>query len=142
LLANVLGRELPCFPCENVERVKKDAAQYLSKYMSKGVSDISDYASIEGWGMVPRQWWTATNTVKAAVKKYTITGAFAASVLDEVIYTWQCGGHLPGTLGVMFCRPITVAATLHTDYVIGFFGKLDKETYSDIRGLTCLLKSD
>ena len=141
LLSNVLNRELSCFPCENVERVKKDASQYLSKYMSKGVADIGDYAGIEGWEMVPRQWWTATKSVKAAVKKYTITGEFAASMLDEVIHTWQCGGYQPKTLGVEFCRPITIKATLYQDYLIGFFGKLDRETYDDIRQLTCMLKS-
>jgi hypothetical protein len=109
--------------------------------MSKGVADISDYAEIEGWELVPRQWWTATNAVKAAVKKYTITGEFASSMLDEIIYGWQRGGYQPKALGVEFCRPITIRATLYQDYVIGFFGKLDRETYDDIRELTGMLKS-
>jgi len=141
LLSSVLGRKVPSAPCENVQRVKKDASQYLSKYMSKGVASVADYAAINGWEMVPRQWWSATAPVKAAVKKYTMTGEFAASMLDEIIHNWQRGGYVPKTLGVEFCRPITIAATLHQDYVIGFFGKIDRETYDDIRELTCMLKS-
>jgi len=142
LLSGVLGRKLPSAPCENVQRVEKDASQYLSKYMSKGVESVTDYAEINGWDMVPRQWWSATAPIKAAVKKYTITGEFAASMLDEIVHGWQRGGYIPKTLGVEFCRPITIAATQHQDYVIGFFGKIDRETYDDIRELTCLLKSD
>jgi len=142
LLSGVLGRKLPSAPCENVQRVEKDASQYLSKYMSKGVESVTDYAEINGWDMVPRQWWSATAPIKEAVKKYTITGEFAASMLDEIIHGWQRGGYMPKTLGVDFCRPVTIAATQHQDHVIGFFGKMDKETYDDIRELTCLLKSD
>ena len=141
LLSGVLGRKVPSAPCENVQRVEKDASQYLSKYMSKGVASVADYAEINGWSMVPRQWWSATAPIKAAVKNYTITGEFAASMLDEIIHGWQRGGYMPKTLGVEFCRPITIKATLYQDYVIGFFGKIDRETYDDIRGLTCLLKS-
>ena len=142
LLSNLLGRSLPCYPCENIQRVKKDASQYLSKYMSKGSSDIADYAAIEGWEYVPRQWWSATVPVKNAVKKYTISGEFASSILDEVIHNWQKNGYLPNTEGVKFCRPITVNATKYQDYLIGFFGRLDSDTYRDIRELTAMLKSD
>jgi hypothetical protein len=141
LLSNVLDRKVPDAPCENVQRVEKDASQYLSKYMSKGVASVTDYAEINGWGMVPRQWWSATAPVKAAVKKYTITGEFAASMLDEIIYTWQSAGCIPQMMGVSFCRPITIAVTEHQDYVIGYFGKLDRETCDDIRELTAMLKS-
>lgn len=141
LLSNVLGRKLPTAPCENVQRVEKDASQYLSKYMSKGVVSVAEYAEINGWEMVPRQWWSATATIKRAVKKYTISGEFASSILDELIHTWQKNGYLPNTEGVKFCRPITIKATKYQDYLIGFFGKIDRETYADIRGLTVMLKS-
>jgi hypothetical protein len=109
--------------------------------MSKGVASVADYAEINGWEMVPRQWWSATAPIKVAVKKYTVTGEFASSMLDEIIHTWQRGGYMPSTLGVEFCRPITVQATLHQDYLIGFFGKLDRDTYADIREMVCVLKS-
>lgn len=142
LLSNALGRKVPDAPCENVQRVEKDASQYLSKYMSKGVASVADYAEINGWGMVPRQWWSATVSIKNAVKKYTISGELAASILDQVIYNWQKNGYLPNNDGIKFCRPITIEATKHQDYVIGYFGRVDRETYQDIRELTCVLKSD
>lgn len=141
LLSNVLGRKVPDAPCENVQRVEKDASQYLSKYMSKGVSSVAGYAEINGWKMVPRQWWSATVPIKNAVKKYTISGELAASILDQVVENWQKKGYVPNTEGVNFCRPITVRATKYQDYLIGFFGKIDRETYADIRSLTGVLKS-
>jgi hypothetical protein len=133
---------VPDAPCENVQRVEKDASQYLSKYMSKGTASVADYAEIDGWDMVPRQWWSATAPIKKAVKKYTISGEFAAGILDQLIETWQKNGYLPDTEGVKFCRPITIKATKYQDYLIGFFGKIDKETYIDIWDLTAMLKSD
>lgn len=141
LLSNVLGRTVPEAPCENVQRVEKDASQYLSKYMSKGVASVTDYAEINGWGMVPRQWWSATAPIKKAVKKYTISGEFAASILDQMIETWQKKGYVPNSEGFKFCRPITIKATKYQDYLIGFFGKIDKETYRDVRELVAVLKS-
>jgi len=121
--------------------VEKDASQYLSKYMSKGVASVADYAEINGWGMVPRQWWSATASVKNAVKKYTISGSLASSMLDQIVENWQKNGYVPHSEGVDFCRPITIRATKYQDYLIGFFGKIDRETYWDIRGLMGVLKS-
>lgn len=141
LLSNVLGRTVPDAPCENVQRVEKDASQYLSKYLSKGVVSVAEYAEINGWNMVPRQWWSATSPIKKAVKKYTISGELAASILDQIVENWQKKGYLPNTEGVNFCRPITIKATKYQDYLIGFFGKIDKETYDDVRGLVSVLKS-
>lgn len=142
LLSGVLGRKVPDAPCENVQRVEKDASQYLSKYMSKGVESVADYAEINGWAMVPRQWWSATVPIKKAVKKYTISGELASSILDQMIETWQRNGYLPNSDGIKFCRPITIKATKYQDYLIGFFGKLDSESYRDIRELTAMLKSE
>ena len=141
LLSNVLGDTVQDAPCENVQRVEKDASQYLSKYMSKGVASVAEYADVVGWERVPRQWWSATQTIKKAVKKYTIKGPFSSSILNEMIETWQKNGYLDNTMGFKFCRPITVSATKYQDYVIGFFGRLSPDSYRDVLELSAMLKS-
>lgn len=141
LLSNALGHTVPDAPCENVERVKHDASEYLSKYMSKGVASVTDLADIVGWERVPRQWWSATASVKAAVKKYTLRGPFSSSMLNELIEMWQREGYQDNTAGLKFCRPITIQLTKYQDYVIGFFGRLTPDTYRDLYDLTAMLKS-
>lgn len=141
LLSNLLGRTVPDAPCENVQRIEKDASQYLSKYMSKGVASVTDMADIVGWERVPRQWWSATAPIKAAVKKYTMKGPLSSSLLNELLEIWQKEGGRPGENGVRFCRPITIELTKKVKYTIGFFGRLDGETYADLHDLTAMLKS-
>lgn len=141
MLYNLLGFEMLDMPCENVEAVKKDASNYLGKYMSKGVVSVAQYAEIVGWERVPRQWWSATKSIKKAVKERTISGEKAGRILDEIIYSYWKKGGVPNTMGCVFVRPITIEGTKYQDIVIGMFGKIDRETYDDIKGLTRLVKS-
>lgn len=141
LLGNLLGRKLPESPCENVQRVEKDASQYLSKYLTKGVQSVAELADIVGWERVPRQWWTCSVSVKRAVKKYTVTGELAAGILSEIVEMWQKEGSVDNTLGVKFIRPITISLTKRKEYTIGFWGKLTRETYEDMVSLVGMLKS-
>ena len=136
LISNILGKPLDCYPCENVQRVERDASNYLSKYMSKGAGDIAEYAEIEGWDKVPRQWWSATQTIKKAVKKRTVSGEQSSRILDALLHNYWKKGGVPNTEGVVFSRPITVEATKYQDLVIGYFGKIDKPTYQDIYDLS------
>lgn len=136
LISNILGKPLECYPCENVQSVKKDASNYLSKYMSKGAGEIAEYAEIEGWNKVPRQWWTATQTIKNAVKKRTISGEQSSKILDTVIHNYWKNGGIPNTMGVIFSRPITIEATKYQDIVIGYFGRIDRSTYQDMYDLS------
>jgi hypothetical protein len=130
-----LGKPLDCHPVENVERVKVDASNYLSKYISKGAGDIQEYAAIAGWECVPRQWWTATAPIKKAVKKYTVSGEQLSRILDEIVHNYWKNGGIPNSNGVVFSRPITIEATKYQDLVIGYFGKVTRETYLDMLGL-------
>jgi len=136
LISNILEKPLDCYPCENVQRIEKDASNYLSKYMSKGAGDIAEYADIEGWDKVPRQWWSATQSIKKAVKKRTISGEQSSKVLDALLHNYWKKGGVPNTDGVVFSRPITIKATKYQDLVIGYFGKIDRSTYFDLYELS------
>lgn len=136
LISNILGKPLDCFPVENVERVKVDASNYLSKYISKGAGDIAEYAEIAGWECVPRQWWTATVPIKNAVKKYTISGSQTAKLLDSILHEYWKKGGVPNSNGIVFSRPITIETAKYQDLVIGYFGKVTNETYWDLYDLS------
>jgi len=100
--------------------------------MSKGSEDVEKFAELVGWERVPRQWWTATKSIKKAVKKFTISGEEMSKILDTIVHNyWESGG-VPGTMGVVFSRPITIKATEYQDLVIGYFGKIDRATYRDL----------
>jgi hypothetical protein len=132
LVGNIVGRTLDDFPCENVESVKRDAGNYLSKYMSKGSEDIREYAEINGWECVPRQWWSATMSIKKAIKERTVTGQMSSSLLDKIVHQYWKNGGEANTCGLKFARPITIPGTKYQDIVIGYFGRLRPETYQDI----------
>lgn len=44
------------------------AARYLSKYLSKGSSDVQRHEGQQTGRMVPRQWWAWTGTIRERVK--------------------------------------------------------------------------
>jgi len=58
--------------CENVQRVKKDAGRYLSKYMSKGGELISEIAE-KMPEQLPRHYWKVDKETKISVKRNTKT---------------------------------------------------------------------
>ena len=75
----------------DTQEVRKTAAGYLSKYMSKGVAEIEEFAKDCGWDAVPGQWWNLTKPARDLVKKYTHegveTGHLLQSVIDHAIHT-------------------------------------------------------
>lgn len=68
----------------NVQQVRKTAAGYLSKYMSKGVEEIEAFAADCGWDCVPGQWWNLTKPARDLVKKYTRRGEDVGAMLSHL----------------------------------------------------------
>jgi len=70
-IENVAGCELNFRAACNVERVKKDAAAYLGKYMSKGSKDLERYRN---WGeklALPKAWYTCSKALLKSVREQT-----------------------------------------------------------------------
>ena len=78
----------------NVQTVKKSAAGYLSKYMSKGQSDIAAMAEDLGWEAIPRQWWNMSKAcrdmVKGELRHGDAVGRLILATVDGIF-----SGHLP-----------------------------------------------
>lgn len=76
----------------DTQQVKKSAAGYLAKYMSKGVAEIEAMAADCGWNAIPSQWWNMTGPLRSLVKKYTRSGGSVGRVLDMVVtYVFHTG---------------------------------------------------
>jgi hypothetical protein len=69
----------------DTQQVRKSAAGYLAKYMSKGTADIEALAEDCGWQAVPSQWWNLSKPARDLVKKYTRKGHHVGELLDAVV---------------------------------------------------------
>lgn len=56
----------------NVQRVKKSVRAYLSKYMTKGSSDVERWVGTEWESLLPRQWWVASRAMRELLSSCTV----------------------------------------------------------------------
>lgn len=138
-LSTVTGGEVESLNCVDMKAVKRDAGNYLSKYMSKGAGSIERYAESVGWDAVPRQWWNVSKTMRDAVKRRCLRGESIMLVLDAMVYSHYTEDDYDA---FKFVRAIEVKATEYQSFVVGFWGKLTQDSVADLVGLTDALKSD
>jgi len=68
-LSHFLGRPVDCSSATRIERIRKSAANYLGKYMSKG-GPIIDLIKENGYAdILPLSWWGASLCLKRQVKR-------------------------------------------------------------------------
>lgn len=103
--------------CENIQRVKKSAAGYLGKYMSKGVRTM---ATIVSAIPIPSAWWSCTQSLRARVKKETITSDPGIQCLAQM-----CQAGLIGTF--KFLRQVLINISEDFSYPVGWFGVLEED---------------
>lgn len=71
--ASIVRKQLPMLrdsnfsACENIQRVRKSASGYLSKYLSKGVSGMGSLGG-SSLAFYPSAWYTVSNTLKWALR--------------------------------------------------------------------------
>lgn len=122
----------------DVQPVRKSAAAYLSKYMSKGGDCLEAFAAENGWDAVPRQWWNLTKTIRDAVKRAVCQGRDVGFGLECMVR--DC---IEGHGGEQFWsvrhvdmeldgRLVTVGYTgiLKQSIVKSYFGAIDTEPWN------------
>lgn len=115
--------------CEKLHMVRKSAAGYLGKYMSKGTDGAAKLAAISGWQCVPRQWWNLSKPARDAVKRATSRGRAAGRVLDSIVQAYFAGTD-SGFPGCLFCYQLDAACGPIT---VGYGGRLRHDLASDAR---------
>jgi len=90
-LERLAGEPLPCEPNIRTDEVKGKVASYMSKYMSKGGSDLD--SALEQWGEDnhPATWWNMSQTARDWVKAETREGEPVGEYL-EYVRDWALAG--------------------------------------------------
>lgn len=125
-----------CFPVEfqsrsfasteNVVRVKKSVAAYLSKYLSKGLNcKDGEIEAEEVKGCLPTSWYICTNALRSHVKRLIMSGEAASQSVALIVEH-----ALPECLEYLF--PIYVVVDDY-EFISGWRGKLTKDAYKWIR---------
>lgn len=138
-LSKIAGMELRSGAACDMKAISKDAGNYLSKYMSKGVGLIEEYAERMGWECVPRQWWNMTAPARDMVRRGCLRGLASMELLDTWVYSFY---HSECQELFKFCRAIEVQATEKQSFVVGFWGKLSSSGLRELNDLTGVVKSD
>lgn len=121
LLERALGFPVDCSAATRVERIWKDASNYLAKYMSKGVKSLSmintDY--------LPPSWYMCTRNLLRMVKSLTryVTGGIATELYD---YLTQSGEWL------RYSKDIKIQIDEDKEITVGWYGDfLSREHWRD-----------
>lgn len=121
ILANSLGmsaHEVPQPRCE-LSLIKKSAAGYLGKYMSKGGKVLAHIKETsQGESILPRQWWGLCNTLRYDVKEQTIQLCSRMSAL-----LWQLVSSGDTNL-VSYTRQVEITSDVWGVRSVGCFGRI------------------
>lgn len=112
---------------ENVQTVKKSAAGYLGKYMSKGGDIIREAAEICPESPIPSDWWHCTTPLRKAVGRACISDRGVLAWLESVIVA--CPDSLP------FVKAITIETPDGYQVTVGYCGRLSRDALEYCRRL-------
>jgi hypothetical protein len=109
----------------NVQQVKKSAAQYLSKYMSKGIPEglQSSAPMAEGGYCLPTCWYNLTATMRKAIKKSERYGAEVAEVLEMM----RAAEKHPGIVYSKVQQVLDAGGRVVASFVVGWLSEVGRE---------------
>lgn len=112
------------------EKIKKSAAAYMAKYLSKGSGIIDKVADVLGEDYLPRQWWSADSLSKERLKRACIKSrGDIARILVDI-----CAVSVPEL--IIYAFPMTYCRDDGKDVCIGYFGRLTNAGMEFISALT------
>ena len=114
--SRIPGFEGVC-PGENLQRIKKSAERYLSKYMSKG-------SSVEGSGVLPSSWWNMSSRLRGTLLPMVGRGAVTGEWLQLLV-----DGHMrePSDCFV-WLYPVVLMGEDGCGFLVGFTGRLSPQS--------------
>lgn len=124
LLANelhVCADMIPLPRCE-LSVVRKSAAGYIGKYMSKGVKIVSQVSQAGKDCYLPKQWWSLGSGIRYLLKRAIIRDN---NFLAEELFKSSAG--YPSELHVVYSRCCTYTTLEGRERICGYFGKANYE---------------
>jgi len=98
VLTAVLKRKIKAPRGTSIQRVKKSAANYLSKYMSKGGKIVQEIIANDEENLLPTSWWGMTRKlskrVRNGIRQTKQSTEELLAVLYENRYKLKTDGHL------------------------------------------------
>lgn len=112
---------------ENVQPVKRSAAAYLGKYLSKGAEYLGPISSVTP-EYVPRSWWSVSHTLRQRVlaARVKLAGEIASAFLGYVE---------PKPADVIYIRSVKIATQDGCEISVGKYGRLKPDSVSGWRDL-------
>lgn len=119
----VCNRFVPCdadfSACENVQKVRKSAGRYLSKYFSKGGKILADINRTLP-GTLPKHWWKVSASVRKSVQKNTCT-LYDGDCWDFIGY---CKGEVESGNKEVSLNPVHIKVSEDAEMLVGYWGKV------------------
>ena len=109
---------------ENMQQVRKSAADYLGKYISKGVGDLKKAAERFGEDSIPSSWYTITETLRA--RTLASVRLLSNQSCSDLIYALSC---LESPF-FHYSHPVVLSSPNCPDVVIGWHGRIKDEYIS------------
>jgi len=75
VLCNVTGQAMECPTATRIESVRKSAAGYMAKYLSKGGQALADMREEISLALIPRSWMGCSARLRKAVMAQTYTSS-------------------------------------------------------------------
>lgn len=105
------------------EKVKKSAAAYLGKYMSKGSDICEEVIADLGEEWLPSQWWSASSNLKKWLKSRTI---HASGHTAEMLMRFCSDGREEL---LCYSAPVIIESIFGGERIIGYSGRLTEAGY-------------
>lgn len=119
--------EMLVVPNYRREKVKKSAAAYLGKYMSKGSDICQEVCADLGEKWLPSQWWSLSSNLKRLIKNRIIhtTGHTA----EMLMHLCKKGSDIH----LCYSAPVTIESIFGGERIIGYSGRLTEYGYDLIQ---------
>ncbi len=123
--------------CENVQRVKKSAAGYIGKYLSKGIETVKMIKEVHPKIVLPACWYICTNTLRRRVMR--AVRYFTSKSEPGFLTLCSCGNN-PAVF--IYIHPVTIEVREGKVINVGFVGKLNQSFLSDIEFTSAHLQDE
>lgn len=107
---------------ENLKQVRKDAAAYIGKYMSKGVLAVAAMTDAGLGHLLPSAWWNASFSLRRRVIAHSMVGYSIGEKLINLIDRGKANWF-------KWLQPIKLPLSTGGEYIVGWSGRLHDWAY-------------
>ena len=134
ILEGIVGHPIETRYLENVKGVKKDAGNYLGKYMSKSQNEVDKIRADGNEWMLPHQWWFSSKEMKDFLKSRTCRGESTGRLLETLVHEVFDN---PSVYPNLWLRKVSIRLD-DFEYTAGWIGKIPIPWVQDLQSMLML----